>query len=273
MTARLPTAKSGLTVAPGLLSSPAKPDAAFGRRFNPLKRLYGLKRWKDMRIAQFIKDEQRCALCGHQEKDTSLLVCDHVIPHRGDEALFWNGPKQTLCDFCHKVHKQSQEAGTSAQFHPEFLRPSVIPLTIVCGPPGAGKTTWCHAHAKSNDIIIDLDYLAQSCGAPAGKDWDRDKFLAPALRKRNAMLLYLSRDVCRFRSAWFIVTEPEGRMRQWWNDKMKPNEIVLVMPNAIICKERLPEARRPKVNQWFLKYSPRQGDVVLPLAVAPRPSP
>lgn len=260
MTARLPTAKSGLTVAPGLLSSPSSADGQYGRRFNPLKRLYGLKRWKDIRIATFIRDLQVCQLCGHQEHDTSLLVCDHVNPHRGDEALFWAGPFQTLCDFCHKVHKQSQEAGTSAQFHPEFLRPSVCPLTIVCGPPGAGKTTYCKGRMGKRDLLIDLDYLAWSLGAPMGDyQWDRDRFLSPALRKRNAMLTYLSRKDCRFKAAWFIVSEPESGWREWWNKKLKPQSIVVLMPR----REWLRPSDQRKVEQWYARYSPRKGDVVV----------
>lgn len=265
MTARLPTANSGLTVAPGLLSAPSSADGQYGRRFNPLKRLYGLKRWKDLRLEIFTRDEHRCALCGHVEKDTSKLICDHVNPHRGDEALFWAGPFQTLCEFCHKVHKQSQEAGTSAQFHPEFLRPSVAPLTIVCGPPGAGKTRYCTDRFARGHLLIDLDLIAWSCGATDGDyQWDRDKFLAPALRKRNAMLAYLSRKECRFKAAWFIVGAPEASERAWWQRKLEPDDIVLLMPTPSVCISRLSAVgRKGKVLPWFTNYSPRRGDVIL----------
>lgn len=48
-----------------------------------------------------------CAALGHVEAAT---VVDHVKPHKGDEALFWNtGNLQSLCKACHDRHKQSED--------------------------------------------------------------------------------------------------------------------------------------------------------------------
>jgi 5-methylcytosine-specific restriction protein A len=75
-----------------------------------------LKRWQDIRLAQFIADKFTCRMCGRIEGDTSKLACDHVEPHRGDPDRFWNGPKQTLClDPCHNKWKQKQEQATLHQ--------------------------------------------------------------------------------------------------------------------------------------------------------------
>ncbi len=39
-------------------------------------------------------------------------VVDHIEPHRGDSALFWDsGNWQALCKRCHDAHKQRQEHG------------------------------------------------------------------------------------------------------------------------------------------------------------------
>jgi 5-methylcytosine-specific restriction endonuclease McrA len=44
------------------------------------------------------------------EGNTSLLVCDHIKPHRGKEELFWDeGNLQTLCKPCHDSLKQAEE--------------------------------------------------------------------------------------------------------------------------------------------------------------------
>ncbi|WP_461335862.1 HNH endonuclease [Bradyrhizobium liaoningense] len=50
-------------------------------------------------------------VCGAQTKgDTSKLVCDHKIPHRGDERLFWDKTNlQTLLKTCHDRDKQKAE--------------------------------------------------------------------------------------------------------------------------------------------------------------------
>ena len=36
-------------------------------------------------------------------------VADHVVPHRGNEQLFWFGKLQSLCWSCHSSNKQLLE--------------------------------------------------------------------------------------------------------------------------------------------------------------------
>jgi hypothetical protein len=36
-------------------------------------------------------------------------ICDHVIPHNGDEKLFWLGDVQSLCAHHHESKKQREE--------------------------------------------------------------------------------------------------------------------------------------------------------------------
>ena len=43
-------------------------------------------------------------------KQVRASVADHVVPHRGDAALFWQGRLQSLCMSCHSADKQQQEA-------------------------------------------------------------------------------------------------------------------------------------------------------------------
>ncbi|MDE2468229.1 MAG: HNH endonuclease, partial [Bradyrhizobium sp.] len=68
----------------------------------PWKAWYKLKRWRVMRLTIFLRDLYTCRKCGVAEPNTSLLVCDHVKPHRGDARLFWDPSNlQTLCKPCH----------------------------------------------------------------------------------------------------------------------------------------------------------------------------
>jgi 5-methylcytosine-specific restriction protein A len=73
------------------------------------RHLYKTARWQRIRQATFLADLYTCRICGKIEGDTSRLVCDHVEPHRGDEAKFWAGPFQTLCHPCHNTVKQCEE--------------------------------------------------------------------------------------------------------------------------------------------------------------------
>lgn len=77
----------------------------------PWLRLYGTARWQRMRATQ-LTAEPLCRFCLDGETVTAATVADHIKPHRGDEALFWDvGNLQSLCASCHSRHKQREEHG------------------------------------------------------------------------------------------------------------------------------------------------------------------
>ncbi|WP_348271565.1 HNH endonuclease [Bosea sp. Leaf344] len=46
--------------------------------------------------------------------DATATTVDHIIPHRGDRALFWNCANwQPLCTHCHNSAKQRLERSPS----------------------------------------------------------------------------------------------------------------------------------------------------------------
>lgn len=58
-------------------------------------------RWQKARL-RFLKVHPLCVQCQKQGKLTRATVVDHVIPHRGDEELFWDTTNwQALCKSCH----------------------------------------------------------------------------------------------------------------------------------------------------------------------------
>ena len=68
-------------------------------------------RWQKAR-ATFLRKHPLCA--DHQQRGhiVPATVVDHIIPHRGDQALFWDtGNWQSLCKLCHDSHKQRLEKG------------------------------------------------------------------------------------------------------------------------------------------------------------------
>lgn len=71
---------------------------------------YKTQRWQRLRWCVLVRDGFACGKCGVIETETRKLVADHVRPHRGDEALFWDeGNLQTLCAPCHGSAKQREE--------------------------------------------------------------------------------------------------------------------------------------------------------------------
>ena len=58
-------------------------------------------RWWRARI-DFLQKHPLCAECQREGKLTPATVVDHIIPHRGDQRLFWDEKNwQPLCKDCH----------------------------------------------------------------------------------------------------------------------------------------------------------------------------
>ena len=83
------------------------------RQVRSLRRLYNTARWRRLRLDQLARDPL-CAICTQAGRITPATTCDHVVPHRGDETLFWSGPFQSLCSSCHSHDKQVEEHGGAA---------------------------------------------------------------------------------------------------------------------------------------------------------------
>ena len=57
--------------------------------------------WRKARKA-FLTRHPLCAECLKNGTLTPATVVDHIVPHRGDRALFWNEQNwQPLCKDCH----------------------------------------------------------------------------------------------------------------------------------------------------------------------------
>ncbi len=79
------------------------------RAEKPWRKWYNTARWKLLRLRVFLRDVYRCKMCG---EPTVEPVADHITPHHGIAALFWDENNiQTLCTTCHDIHKQRLERG------------------------------------------------------------------------------------------------------------------------------------------------------------------
>ena len=71
------------------------------------RKLYDTARWKRIRIDQLTL-EPYCRMCKEEGKVRLATIVDHVIDHKGDIDLFYNGERQSLCKTHHDGVKQSQ---------------------------------------------------------------------------------------------------------------------------------------------------------------------
>lgn len=222
-----------------------------------------------------------CVTCLAQGVPAAAEVVDHIEPHKGDMALFWEPANhQALCKPCHDRKTVMEDGGLRpgrVNWHPPFLRPSVARLTIVCGAPGSGKSRWV-AEARlalgngsaEQEIVIDLDEIGSALCGTNLHDWPRRRIVEVG-RERNRQLMALSEPAAAGKRAWFIVSEPRPERRQWWWDTLKPAAIVVLETPPAECIRRINSDReRPRtsgrsVETWWRTYRRRPGDtLVLP---------
>lgn len=65
------------------------------------RKLYRSSRWRRLR-RRFLQENPLCVECKKVGRLTAATVVDHIIPHKGDEKLFWDEDNlQALCKSCH----------------------------------------------------------------------------------------------------------------------------------------------------------------------------
>ena len=90
----------------------AKQQDQDARRGTARERGYGT-RWEKARLG-WLRKHPLCVQCLAEGRVTPATVVDHIIPHRGDQALFWDRTNwQALC----KAHHDAKTARET--FHGE----------------------------------------------------------------------------------------------------------------------------------------------------------
>lgn len=84
--------------------------------------LYKGRVWATLRKRTFVRDLAQCQMCRQAVKlhasngDPYQMHCDHITPHKGDPALFFDPDNlRTLCAQCHNGHAQAEDRGFKRQ--------------------------------------------------------------------------------------------------------------------------------------------------------------
>jgi 5-methylcytosine-specific restriction protein A len=265
------------------------------------RKLYQTPTWKRIRRAKLSKDPL-CELCQARGRTVLARVVNHRIPHKGNWALFVDpGNHQSTCKPCHDGEIQSREktgrdydkavgldgfpidpkhywnTGVApavaidripvGTIFPIGLSPSRIPLTIVCGPPAGGKSTYVATHRDPEDVVIDLDEIIRETTG-RGRDADT-RTRRCALKERNNRLFALSSYDGPAKAAWFITTAALPGTRRRWAAMLKPTRVIVIATPEEVCVERArndPERRAVLatqcriIHQWWRGYRPWLGD-------------
>jgi hypothetical protein len=218
-----------------------------GNRFKTLEAKAGTterirgRAWMETRQKIALAHGYRCVDCGLIWR-SHIDQIDHTVPlERGgsnDESNL-----NPLCNECHKV-KTLSERGERRLFikdlvMPFDIYPSLPPLTIVCGPAAGGKSTYIRDNMAKGDYLIDMDNIRLRLGIK-DSEWGVQS-LQSSLLMRNNMLRSLK--TLEVNHAWFIVSASKCKDRDWWMNKLKPKQLIVVTAGLSTCLSRIDETR------------------------------
>ncbi|MCX7208176.1 MAG: HNH endonuclease [Proteobacteria bacterium] len=69
-------------------------------------------RWTKAR-ATYLRSRPLCLICKTAGRLVPATVVDHIVPHRGDQTLFWDSENnwQPLCKSCHDRKTATEDGG------------------------------------------------------------------------------------------------------------------------------------------------------------------
>ena len=80
------------------------------RRGSAHERGYNV-RWQKARVT-YLSRNPLCVRCDAEGRIAAASVVDHIVPHKGDQDVFWDTSNwQSLCARCHNVKTSSEDGG------------------------------------------------------------------------------------------------------------------------------------------------------------------
>lgn len=199
------------------------------------RKVYNDARWDAVRRAVFLRDLYRC-----QNPKCRRMVgivpgdchCDHIAPLEDGGEPFELDNLQTLCRECHGEKTRAEHRGEVWSMSEDV---------VVCGPPGAGKSTYVLANRQPGEFVWDFDALAATItGLPMHTCHSQGIALLEHLRR--AVVQWLKATPGR-PSAWMIVTKM-GSAREL--AAMLGARLVVLDTPAEECERRLVAAGRQR---------------------------
>lgn len=133
-------------------------------------------------------------------------------------------------------------------------------LTVITGPPAAGKTTWAQAHAKPGDIVIDYDRIAQALTTDGADTHDHGGHLRRVAYKARGAALREALAICHKADVYLIHAVPDADALDRY--RAYGARIITVDPGRDVVLARIREQRPAHVlrgaERWYRQRTPVQ---------------
>jgi predicted kinase len=130
---------------------------------------------------------------------------------------------------------------------------------LVCGPPGAGKSTYVAARKSADDLVWDYDRVMEAItmAAPYMRPLGASRYVL-AMREAFFTEAALKSIGAEPERVWVIATLPRRNERAELAARLGATVVVLA-PTKAECLERVAVRARDfssVVNRWFQEYEP-----------------
>lgn len=127
-------------------------------------------------------------------------------------------------------------------------------IYLVCGPPGAGKSTWANENAKDGDLVIDLDEIRRFTSSDEQAKAFRDRLEADANTHNG--------DVYVVRTLANPVARGEVA------ERLDAGQVVVLETPKEIALHRASkrdgnDLMADPIQRWWDEYSAREGEVII----------
>ncbi|MEU9789099.1 AAA family ATPase [Streptomyces sparsogenes] len=137
-------------------------------------------------------------------------------------------------------------------------------LYVVTGPPGAGKSTWIQAHAKAQDIVIDLDRMALAMAGPGADHHAHSDVLLKVVHRARFAALNEAYQHLETTDVYLIHTQPSAKALAKY--KRLKAKVIVVDPGEAIVRQRVQAMRQPGmeavVTRWYRQQRRRPAHAV-----------
>jgi predicted ABC-type ATPase len=128
-------------------------------------------------------------------------------------------------------------------------------ITVIEGPPGAGKSTWVMDNAHPGDVVIDMDRIAQALWIPNTHESHNypETVRTIAREARNMAVktaIQMSQTVNRLK-VFVIHADPSSEMRRRY--RSAGARFVHLDPGMDVCIERV-KRRNPTAQRTIVPY-------------------
>ncbi|WP_258564684.1 ATP-binding protein [Streptomyces himalayensis] len=126
------------------------------------------------------------------------------------------------------------------------------------GPPAAGKSSWIRAHAKPEDIVIDLDLMALAMAGPGADHHAHSEVLTKVVHRARFAALDEAYQHLDTTDVYVIHTQPSAKALAKY--KRLKARIVTVDPGRDIVMARIRAMRQPGMERVASRwYNARRG--------------